>query len=82
MKKALRIIKYLVLIGILIAIFIEVDVINFGMKEKPKKSDCIMVLGCQVKGANPSPFLQERLKEVCSVKKIKIKTKKKRTFNI
>jgi len=63
MKKALRIIKYLVLIGILIAIFIETDVIRFGMKTKPKSSDCIIVLGCQVKGTNPSPFLQERLKE-------------------
>jgi len=63
MKKVLKIFKYLVLIGILIAIFIEVDVIKFGMKDKPKESDCIIVLGCQVKGTHPSPFLQERLKE-------------------
>ena len=63
MKKVLRIFKYLVLIGILIAIFIQVDIIRFGMSSNPKKSDCVLVLGCQVKGTYPSPFLQERLKE-------------------
>lgn len=63
MKKSLRIIKYLVLIGLLIVIFIQVDVITFSIKSKPKASDCIIILGCQVKGIYPSPFLQARLNE-------------------
>jgi len=49
MKNVLRIVKYLVLIGFLIIIFIEIDVIIFGVKSKPSESDCIIVLGCQVK---------------------------------
>lgn len=64
MKNALRVIEYLALIGLLIMIFIEVDIIRFSMKAKPKVSDCIVVLGCQVKGTYPSPFLQTRLNEV------------------
>jgi len=63
MGKPLVIIKYLFIIGILIAVIIEFGVIRFGVKAKPKKSDCIIVLGCQVKGTYPSPFLQSRLKE-------------------
>lgn len=63
MKNILRIIKYLVLIGFIIIIFIQVDVVTFSMKAKPKESDCIIVLGCQVKGSDPSPFLQARLNE-------------------
>jgi len=61
MRKFIKLFKYLMLIGIVIAIIIEGDVIWFGSKAKSKKSDCIIVLGCQVKGTNPSPFLQERL---------------------
>ena len=63
MKTALKIVKYLVLIGFLIIIFIQVDVIIFGIESKPIKSDCIIVLGCQVKGTSPSPFLQARLND-------------------
>jgi len=63
MKNILRIVKYLVLIGFLIMIFIEIDIIIFGIKSKPSESDCIIVLGCQVKGTSPSLFLQERLNE-------------------
>jgi len=63
MKNVLRIVKYLVFIGFLIIIFIEVDVIIFGIKSKPSESDCIIVLGCQVKGIYPSPFLQARLND-------------------
>lgn len=63
MKTVLRIVKYLVLIGFLIIIFIEVDIIIFGIESKPSKSDCIIVLGCQVKGTYPSPFLQARLND-------------------
>ncbi|WP_051624065.1 hypothetical protein [Clostridium akagii] len=67
MKNALRIAKYLVLIGILIMIFIEVDIIIFSIKSKPTSSDCIIVLGCQVKGTSPSPFLQARLNDGISL---------------
>ena len=63
MRKILKIVKYLILIGILIAIFVEVDIITFGRKAKPQKASCIIVLGCQVFGTNPSPFLQTRLNE-------------------
>jgi vancomycin permeability regulator SanA len=63
MKNVLIIVKYLVLMGFLIIIFIEIDIIIFGIKSKPSKSDCIIVLGCQVKGKSPSLFLQERLND-------------------
>jgi uncharacterized SAM-binding protein YcdF (DUF218 family) len=62
-KKAIKIIKYLAIIGVLIAVIIELDIIRFGSIAKAKNSDCIIVLGCQVKGTVPSPFLQRRLKE-------------------
>jgi len=69
MKNVLRIVKYLVLIGFLIMIFIEVDIIIFSFKSKPTASDCIIVLGCQVKGTYPSPFLQARLNDGISLYK-------------
>jgi uncharacterized SAM-binding protein YcdF (DUF218 family) len=63
MKKNLKRIKYLILILILVMILMEADIITFGIQNKPKKSDCIIILGCSVYGTNPSPFLQSRLME-------------------
>lgn len=62
-KRVLSVVKYLLLIAALIAIFIEADIVTFGRKAKPSKANCIIVLGCQVFGTNPSPFLQTRLNE-------------------
>jgi len=62
-RKSLKIIKYVAIIGILITVIVELDIIRFSMMAKAKTSDCIIVLGCQVKGTVPSPFLQSRLKE-------------------
>jgi uncharacterized SAM-binding protein YcdF (DUF218 family) len=61
MVKKLKKIKYLILIIILVIIIIEADIVSFGLRHKPIKSDCIIVLGCSVYGTNPSPFLQSRL---------------------
>lgn len=63
MRKSLKIIKYVAIIGILITVIVELDIIRFSMMAKAKTSDCIIVLGCQVKGTVPSPFLQGRLKD-------------------
>ena len=63
MKVKLKIIKYLLIAFILVIILMEVDIITFGLRSKPIKSDCIIILGCSVYGKAPSPFLQKRLME-------------------
>jgi uncharacterized SAM-binding protein YcdF (DUF218 family) len=63
MKIVWRIVKLIVLIGFILCIIIGAVIGSFGYFSKPKKSDCIIVLGCQVKGTYPSPFLAARLDE-------------------
>ena len=61
MSRKLKVVKYLLIVFILVIILMEVDIITFGLRSKPIKSDCIIILGCSVYGKAPSPFLQERL---------------------
>src|SRR5699024_6136132 len=53
---------YIFLIGVFsIVILLGIDIKIFGSKAIPKRSDCIIVLGCSVYGTVPSPFLKGRL---------------------
>ncbi|WP_368488166.1 YdcF family protein [Clostridium sp. BJN0013] len=61
MKKSVKFILYFVIIVFVVTLITEVQVIYFGKNAKPKKSDCIIVLGCKVYGSTPSPFLMWRL---------------------
>lgn len=61
MKKIFSIIKYLFLAGVLICAVLGIIIGIFGIAVKPKKSDCIIILGCQVRGTSLSQFLKERL---------------------
>lgn len=63
MKVIWKIVKFCVFIGLAICIIFAAIIGSFGFFAKPKKSDCIIVLGCQVKGTVPSPFLAARLDE-------------------
>lgn len=61
MKKIFILIKFLFLAGILICIVLGGIIGVFGMTSTAKKSDCIIVLGCQVRGTTLSQFLKQRL---------------------
>lgn len=53
-RKFILCVIFLLMISIIISAF---QVIYFGETEKPKKSDCLIILGCKVYGSTPSPFL-------------------------
>lgn len=57
MSKIMKIVLWITLIGFITISVTAFKVIYFGESSKPKKSDCIIVLGCQVYGSTPSPFL-------------------------
>ncbi len=61
MRKLVVVIKYTFITGILICTFLGVIIGLFGLTAKPKKSDCIIILGCQVRGTTLSQFLKKRL---------------------
>jgi len=61
MKKFSKILLYSMVVLIFIFVITEASIIVFGISAKPKKSDCIIVLGCAVYGNFPSPFFRERL---------------------
>jgi uncharacterized SAM-binding protein YcdF (DUF218 family) len=61
MRKFLKILLYSMVILIFIFVITEASIIVFGISAKPKKSDCIIVLGCAVYGDFPSPFFREKL---------------------
>lgn len=61
MRKIFKIIKFLFLAGVLFSIFLGAIIGVYGIAAKPKKSDCIIILGCQVRGMSLSQFLEERL---------------------
>lgn len=63
MKWIIRFAAYVVLLGSIVSIYLGATIYSFGWRAKPQKSDCIIVLGCKVKGAQPSPFLKGRLDE-------------------
>lgn len=61
MRRLLVIIKFLFLAGVLVCVILGAVIGVFGISAKPKKSDSIIILGCQVKGTTLSTFLKERL---------------------
>lgn len=64
MRKNIRTILVLIIaLGIFFVGFASFQIINMWVKAKPKKSDCIIILGCMVRGTTPSPMLQARLNE-------------------
>lgn len=61
LRKVVMAIKYLVIAGVLICTFLGVVIGLFGVTARPRKSDCIIILGCQVRGTTLSQFLKKRL---------------------
>ncbi|EPY2303609.1 MULTISPECIES: YdcF family protein [Clostridium] len=62
-KKIFKGFIFFMILAILIITILASKIIYFGVKSQPKKSDCIIILGCKVKGNDPTPFLQWRLDE-------------------
>lgn len=60
MNKAMKFILCFTSIAVIATLVTTFEVFYFGQSSKPKKSDCIIVLGCQVYGTTPSPFLAWR----------------------
>lgn len=76
MEKIIKSIIILLLVVILVALGINLYVIISTMKQvtkedysKIEKSDCILVLGAAVWGNEPSPMLEDRLKEAIELYK-------------
>lgn len=63
MKKIFLIFSRAFLIGIALVFLVSVLILLCGIKFKPKQADCIIILGCQVKGTQLSYFLKARLDE-------------------
>lgn len=63
MKKLFKIAVGIIIIMIFIIIITSISIYNFGWKSKPVKSDTAIILGCQVYGSVPSPFLMWRCDE-------------------
>lgn len=63
MKKLIKVLSYLIAAGAIICMVTGINIKAFGKNSKPVKADCIIVLGCQVYGTTPSPFLKGRLNE-------------------
>lgn len=61
MRRIFTIFKFIFLAGVLVCAVLGVIIGLFGIAAKPKKSDCIIILGCQVRGTTLSQFLRERL---------------------
>lgn len=61
MRKIFIMVKYLFLAGVLFCVVLGALIGIFGITAKPKESDCILVLGCQVRGTTLSQFLKARL---------------------
>ncbi|AVQ45555.1 YdcF family protein [Clostridium botulinum] len=62
-KKIFKGFIFFMILAILIITILASKIIYFGVKSQPQKSDCIIILGCKVKGNDPTPFLQWRLDE-------------------
>lgn len=62
-KRIVMVITAAAILMFLICTTLGVIIFSFGENLKPVKSDCIIVLGCQVYGTVPSPFLKCRLEE-------------------
>lgn len=61
MRRIFTVTKFIFLAGVLVCAVLGVIIGLFAITAKPKKSDCIIVLGCQVRGTTLSQFLRERL---------------------
>lgn len=57
MNKAMKFILCATSVAFIVTLVTTLEIVYFGESAKPKKSDCIIVLGCQVYGITPSPFL-------------------------
>lgn len=44
-------------------VFLQVVIVVYAYTAKPLKSDCIIILGCKVRGQTPSPYLLARVDE-------------------
>jgi uncharacterized SAM-binding protein YcdF (DUF218 family) len=62
-KRIIMSIAAVMIVVFLVCTILGVIIFSFGMEAKPVKSDCIIILGCQVYGNEPSPFLKYRLEE-------------------
>lgn len=63
MKKLIKLMLTVLLVLIIGCIGTGILIYSYGKNARPEKSDCIIVLGCQVYGTVPSPFLKSRLME-------------------
>lgn len=53
----MKVVKIALWVTLIVFVITILNIIYFGEKSKPEKSDCIIVLGCKVYGKTPSPFL-------------------------
>jgi uncharacterized SAM-binding protein YcdF (DUF218 family) len=64
MKAITKLLVVIIIIAVVAIPFgVGISLLTFANNSKPAKSDCILVLGCQVYGTKPSPFLAARLDE-------------------
>lgn len=63
MKIAIKLILILGSLVLITSAVLGVIITSFGRNANAVNSDCIIVLGCQVYGTVPSPFLKSRLDE-------------------
>lgn len=63
MNKAMKFILCVTSVAFIATLVTTFEIFYFGESAKPKKSDCIIVLGCQVYGMTPSPFLAWRTEQ-------------------
>lgn len=63
MNKAMKFFLCATSVTFIVTLVTTFQIVYFGESAKPKKSDCIIVLGCQVYGTTPSPFLTWRTEQ-------------------
>ena len=61
-RRIKRIALWLLLVGFLWCVTISTIIWRFGNQDHAMQSDCIIVLGAAVEGANPSPVFAERIR--------------------
>jgi uncharacterized SAM-binding protein YcdF (DUF218 family) len=69
MNKAMKFILCVTSVAFIATLVTTFQIFYFGESAKPKKSDCIIVLGCQVYGMTPSPFLAWRTEQALKLYK-------------
>lgn len=70
LKLTFKIIFIIIIIGIVFTAFGAISILSGWYGFKPKKADCIIVLGCSVYGTVPSPFLKARTDEALRLYKL------------